>query len=78
MKVPRYYEWSLEVQQGVGWNSTLGVMYVAITDRTGDIEHGAECVLGDAVREPADAPVDPRFGVVSEQQNIANSNYSGW
>jgi len=28
VKVPLYYKWSLEVQQSVGWHSTLSVMYV--------------------------------------------------
>jgi len=28
VKVPVYYKWSLEVQQAVGWNTTLNLLYV--------------------------------------------------
>lgn len=78
VKVPRYYEWSLEVQQGIGWNTTLSTMYVG--------NHGSHEEISDTALNafsptpfanlPLNAP-DPRFGVVSQQQNIANSNYSG-
>jgi hypothetical protein len=78
VKVPRYYEWSLEVQQGLGWNSTMNVMYVG--------NHGSnEEITNQALNAYSPTPFanlpttipDKRFGVVSQQQNIANSNYSG-
>ena len=78
VKVPRYYEWSLEVQQGLGWATTLNAMYVG--------NHGSnEEITNEAVNAFSPTPFanlptvepDKRFGVVQEQQNIANSNYSG-
>ena len=78
VKVPRYYEWSLEVQQGIGWNTTLGAMYVG---NHGSHEEISNTALNAFSTTPfanlPTAPVDPRFGVVSQQQNVANSNYSG-
>jgi len=76
--VPRYYEWSLEVQQGLGWNTTLSAMYVGNHGSHEEISNLALNAF--SVNKFADLPTsapDPRFGVVSEQQNIANSNYAG-
>ena len=78
VKVPRYYEWSLEVQQGIGWNTTLNAMYVGNHGSNEEITNTALNAFsptpfgGLPLAEP-----DPRFGVVSQQQNVANSNYSG-
>jgi hypothetical protein len=78
VKVPRYYEWSLEVQQGLGWATTLDAMYVG--------NHGSnEEITNEALNAFSPTPFgslpttepDKRFGVVQEQQNIANSNYTG-
>lgn len=78
VKVPRYYEWSLEVQQALGWNSTFSAMYVG---NHGSHEEISNTALNAFSPTPfADLPTsapDPRFGVVSQQQNVANSNYSG-
>lgn len=85
--VPRYYEWSFEVQQGVGWNSTLSVMYVGNHGSHAEMSNlglnafctpspNSPCPNG-AFADLPTAPVDTRFGVVSQQQNNANSNYAG-
>jgi Carboxypeptidase regulatory-like domain len=78
VKVPRYYEWSLEVQQGLGWNTTFSTMYVGNHGTHEEISNTALNAFSPTpfANLPATAP-DPRFGVVSQQQNIANSNYSG-
>ncbi|MGC1448776.1 MAG: carboxypeptidase-like regulatory domain-containing protein [Candidatus Sulfotelmatobacter sp.] len=78
VKVPRYYEWSLELQQGLGWNTTMSVMYVGNHGSHEEISNTALNAFSPTpfANLPASAP-DPRFGVVSQQQNIANSNYSG-
>jgi len=78
VKVPRYYEWSLEVQQGVGWNTTVSAMYVGNHGSHEEISNLALNAF--SVNKFADLPTsapDSRFGVVSEQQNIANSSYAG-
>lgn len=78
VKVPRYYEWSLEVQQGLGWNTTVNVMYVGNHGSHEEISNQALNAWSATpfANLPTSAP-DPRFGVVSQQQNVANSNYNG-
>jgi Carboxypeptidase regulatory-like domain len=78
VKVPRYYEWSLEVQQGLGWNSTLSLMYVGNHGTHEEISNlGLNAYSSTPFADLPTSPVDPRFGVVSQQQNVANSNYDG-
>jgi len=78
VKVPRYYEWSLEVQQGLGWATTVNAMYVGNHGSNEEITNQAENAYSPTpfANLPTTIP-DGRFGVVSQQQNIANSNYSG-
>ena len=78
VKVPRYYEWSLEVQQGLGWNTTLNAMYVGNHGSNEEITNTALNAFSATpfANLPTSVP-DPRFGVVSQQENLANSNYSG-
>ena len=82
VKAPRYYEWSLEVQQELGWNSALSVKYVGNHGSHEEISNSALNAFN-ASLFPAQfgdlpfSPQDSRFGVVSEQQNVANSNYHG-
>lgn len=78
VKVPRYYEWSLELQQNIGWHTTLSTMYVGNHGSNEEVSNAAlnafsPTPFGDL---PTTQP-DPRFGTVTQQQNIANSNYSG-
>ncbi len=81
--VPQYQKWSLEVEQGLGQTMSLTVGYVG--------NHGIhETVLNstlNAYYKPSEfpngfeglpsAPIDPRFGPVSEAQSDAISNYNG-
>jgi len=80
---PTYQEWNLQVQQGVGNNTSFSANYVG--------NHGVHeavqfnglnaycppsvCPFGFSGM-PA-APVDPRFGVVNEVRSAAVSNYNG-
>ena len=78
VKVPVYYKWSLEFQQGLGNHDTLSVMYVG--------NHGSHEELSNAALNAysptpfANLPTvvpDSRFGQVTQIQNLANSNYNG-
>ena len=82
VKAPRYYEWSLEVQQELGWNSALSVKYVGNHGSHEEISNSALNAFNAnfAPQQFGDLPItppDPRFAVVSQQQNVANSNYDG-
>jgi hypothetical protein len=89
VKVPIYYKWSFEVQQAVGWHTTFDMMYVGNHGTHEEISNQALnawcCVPGQLPGAPtatsfANLPTtepDTRFGVVSNAQNIANSNYNG-
>ena len=78
VKVPRYYEWSLEVQQALGWATTLDAMYVGNHGSNEEITNSALNAYSPTpfANLPTTVP-DGRFGVVQEEQNIANSNYTG-
>jgi len=78
VKVPIYYKWSLEVQQALGWHTTLGAMYVGNHGSHEEISNSALNAYSPTpfANLPTTAP-DPRFGLVSNAQNIANSNYNG-
>jgi len=87
VKVPLYYKWSLEVQQNVGWHTTLSAMYVGNHGTHEEISDGALnascCFPGQLpggqttfAGLPTTTP-DPRFGTVFQQANVANSNYNG-
>jgi hypothetical protein len=87
--VPRYYEWSLEVQQQVGWHTTVSAMYVGNHGSHEEFVNqavNAFCCLanqfgtGSTQTHFADLPTtvpDAALGQVSQQENVANSNYSG-
>ena len=76
--VPRYYEWSLELQHSFGWNTTLDTMYVG---NHGSHEELSNTAVNAFSPTPfADLPTaepDARFGQVAQISNIANSNYDG-
>ncbi|HEX6501874.1 MAG TPA: carboxypeptidase regulatory-like domain-containing protein [Terriglobales bacterium] len=90
VRVPRYYEWDLEVQQAVGWHSTISAKYVGNHGSYEELTNPALNAFAPSITNssgqqvqlfpfgnlPATAP-DPRFGVVAQTQNIGNSNYNG-
>ena len=85
--VPRYYEWSFELQRDIGWHTTLDAMYVGNHGSHEEISNGAAnafcCGAGQlpsnspTFGDLPTAPPDPRFGQVTTVSNIANSNYHG-
>jgi carboxypeptidase family protein len=90
--VPIYYKWSLEVQQAIGWKTTLNILYVG---NHGEHEEFSNAALNaycctrsqlQANGGPFPGPTfanlpstipDARFGQVANEANIANSNYNG-
>ncbi len=80
VKVPRYYEWSLDLQQAIGWHSTLSVKYVgnhgSFEEMTNPALNAFSPTGAPFANLPLTAP-DPRFGVVAQTQNVGNSNYNG-
>ncbi len=88
IKVPIYYKFSLEVQEALGWHTTLNVLYVG---NHGSHEEFSNLALNAYCCNANDGPLaglpsfanlptvepDPRFGVVSQAADIANSNYDG-
>jgi hypothetical protein len=79
VKVPTYYKWSFEVQQALGWHSTLSLGYVGNHGTHEEISNGAVNAFSPTpfANLPTSAP-DNRFGQVTNVQNIANSNYNGF
>lgn len=86
IKVPLYYKWSMEVQQAVGWNTTLNILYVGNHGEHEEISNGGLnafcCVAGapggaTTFANFPTAPADTRFGAVQQAENVANSNYNG-
>ncbi len=89
VRVPRYYEWDLEVQQALGWRTTLSAKYVGNHGSYEEMTNpalNAYTPFSTANNLPlapfANLPVsntapDPRFGVVGQIQNVGNSNYNG-
>src|SRR5215472_822502 len=91
-KVPIYYKWSLEVQRDIGWHTTLNVLYVGNHGSREEFSNPALnawcCTPNQLMAKggpfagpgfanlPTSVP-DARFGVVSDANNVGNSNYHG-
>ncbi|HEY7097956.1 MAG TPA: carboxypeptidase regulatory-like domain-containing protein [Terriglobales bacterium] len=84
---PRYQEWNLALQQGIGRSASFSLNYVgnhglyeasqngglnAFCDATCASELGVASFAGLPVTAP-----DPRFGAITEVQSAAVSNYNG-
>ncbi|MBV9482743.1 MAG: TonB-dependent receptor [Acidobacteria bacterium] len=89
--VPIYYKWSMEVQQSIGWNTTLNILYVGNHgehEEFSNLALNAYCCIPSQITPtgpiagsryanlPATVP-DSRFAQVADAANIANSNYHG-
>lgn len=91
INAPRYQEWNLQLQQGIGQKTTLSVSYVGnhgINEPVQNAGQNAYCntlclgMLNPVAPAAAftglpGAPIDPRFGVITEVQSGAVSNYNG-
>ena len=80
VQIPRYDEWDLEIQQALGWHTTLSVKYVGNHGEHEEITNpalNAFSPTGAAFGGLPAAIPDARFGVVAQTQNVGNSNYNG-
>jgi len=80
VQIPRYDEWDLEIQQALGWNTTLSVKYVGNHGEHEEITNPALNAFSPTGASFGGLPLtkpDPRFGVVAQTQNVGNSNYNG-
>src|SRR5580693_8833016 len=80
VQIPRYDEWDLEIQQALGWHTTLSAKYVGNHGEHEEITNPALNAFSATGAPfgplPATQP-DARFGVVAQTQNVGNSNYNG-
>jgi hypothetical protein len=80
VQIPRYDEWDLEIQQAVGWHTTLSAKYVGNHGEHEEITNPALNAFSPTGAAFGGLPLtqpDARFGVVAQTQNIGNSNYNG-
>jgi len=89
IKGPQYQEWNLELQQGLGQKTSLSINYVGNHQIRGAFQNtglnafcNATCLtdLGATTTRYSDlpgAPLDPRFGTVTEVSNTNISRYDG-
>jgi hypothetical protein len=80
VQIPRYDEWDLEIQQALGWHTTLSVKYVGNHGEHEEITNPALNASSPTGSPFGSLPLtqpDPRFGVVAQTQNSGNSNYNG-
>ena len=80
VQIPRYDEWDLEIQQALGWHTTISAKYVGNHGEHEEITNpalNASSPTGAAFGGLPLATPDPRFGVVAQTQNVGNSNYNG-
>jgi len=80
VQIPRYDEWDLEIQQAIGWHTTLSAKYVGNHGEHEEITNPALNAFSPTGAAFGSLPItqpDPRFGVVAQTQNVGNSNYNG-
>ncbi len=80
VQIPRYDEWDLEVQQALGWHTTVSAKYVGNHGEHEEITNPALNAFSPTGSPFGSLPLtqpDPRFGVVAQTQNSGNSNYNG-
>src|SRR5579872_833906 len=80
VQIPRYNEWDLEVQQALGWHTTVSAKYVGNHGEHEEITNPALNAFSPTGAPFGSLPLtqpDPRFGVVAQTQNSGNSNYNG-
>jgi hypothetical protein len=80
VQIPRYDEWDLEIQQEVGWHTTVSAKYVGNHGEHEEITNPALNAFSPTGAAFGGLPLtipDARFGVVAQTQNSGNSNYNG-
>jgi Carboxypeptidase regulatory-like domain len=80
VQIPRYDEWDLEIQEALGWHTTISAKYVGNHGEHEEITNPALNAFSPTGAAFGGLPItqpDPRFGVVAQTQNVGNSNYNG-
>ena len=80
VQIPRYDEWDLEIQQALGWHTTVSAKYVGNHGEHEEITNPALNAFSPTGSPFGSLPLtqpDSRFGVVAQTQNSGNSNYNG-
>jgi hypothetical protein len=80
VQIPRYDEWDLEIQQALGWHTTITAKYVGNHGEHEEITNPALNAFSPTGAAFGGLPLtqpDARFGVVAQTQNVGNSNYNG-
>jgi len=89
LHAPRYQEWNLELQQGLGRQMSFAINYVGNHGIYEPVQNAGLNAYCDATCAAAlgttgtgfaglpPAPVDPRFGTITEVESNAVSNYNG-
>jgi len=80
VQIPRYDEWDLEIQQALGWHTTISAKYVGNHGEHEEITNPALNAFSPTGAGFGGLPTaipDARFGVVAQTQNSGNSNYNG-
>src|SRR5579863_2809051 len=76
VQIPRYNEWDLEVQQALGWHTTVSAKYVGNHGEHEEITNPALNAFSPTGGAFGGLPLtipDARFGVVAQTQNSGNS-----
>jgi hypothetical protein len=80
VQIPRYDEWDVEIQQALGWHTTVSAKYVGNHGEHEEITNPALNAFSPTGAPFGGLPInqpDARFGVVAQTQNVGNSNYNG-
>lgn len=80
VQIPRYEEWDLELQQSLGWHTTVSAKYVGNHGEHEEITNPALNAFSPTGAPFGGLPLtqpDGRFGVLAQTGNIGNSNYNG-
>lgn len=77
IKQPRVYEWNLELQQALGWNTLLSLNYVGTRGVGWLVPNAGLNAFGiSGLPVPAAQP-DPRFGTITTYTSQGTSRYNG-
>ena len=80
VQIPRYNEYDLEIQQALGWHTTVSAKYVGNHGEHEEITNPALNAFSPTGTPFGGLPLtqpNAEFGVVAQTQNVGNSNYDG-
>lgn len=76
-ELPRYQEWNLELQQGLGAHSSFSINYVGNHGIFEPVQNNGLNAFQPGFVGLPPAPIDPRFGTITNLYSSAVSNYNG-